>query len=409
MCTRIACPSTEESARVSTPFPRHSGRVRRDLSPNPLTAALAERRAAGAPVLDLTVSNPTHAALPYPEAEIRAALSEGAWMSYDPQPLGARPAREAVAGYYAERGIDVDPGRVVLTASTSEAYSYILKLLTEPGERWLVPRPSYPLFELLAAMESTVVDPYELRHAGEWSVDPGSVEAAIGPGTRALVLVHPNNPTGSFLRTEELAALARTCRRHGLALIGDEVFADYAIDGPAPSLLPGPPDVLGFTLGGLSKALALPQLKLGWMVLGGPDAAVQPALEALELIADTFLSVGSPVQAALPRLFPLRARIQQPILERLRRNRGRLGRALGPGSAGSALPVQGGWSAVVRVPATRSSEEWALALLQDESVLVHPGSFYDFPGEAYLVLSLLTPEPELVEGVTRLAAACARL
>lgn len=391
---------------MSRPSLRVSARVRRDLSPNRLAEALAGLRGAGAPILDLTVSNPTRCGLPYPEAEIRNAFAEGSWMAYEPDPSGRADAREAVAKYYEERGIAADPGRVVLTASTSEAYAYLFKMLTEPGDRVLVPRPSYPLFEFLGELELCELDTYELAYTGEWSVDLGSVEAALRPNTRALVVVHPNNPTGSFLRPAEHAALGALCSAHGLVLIADEVFADYGLGPQAHRLLPGPPEVLSAVLNGLSKILALPQVKLGWMVLDGPEERVGPALAALELIADTYLSVGTPVQAALPRLLALRSRIQQPILERIRTNLATLGSVVPASSPCSALPVGGGWSVVLRVPATRSSEDWALEALCGCGVMAHPGSFYGFGSEAHLVLSLL-PRPEVfAAGAARLVELC---
>jgi hypothetical protein len=395
-------PSTREVR-----MPAFSFRVRRDLSPNALAAVLAQMRCRGRPVLDLTVSNPTKAALPVPEARLRAALAEAPWMLYEPDPRGRPDALRAVAAYYSERGIEVSPASVLLTASTSEAYSYIFKLLTEPGRQVLVPRPSYPLFEFLAAMEGVELRFYDLHYDGEWSVDLGSVEAGLGPEVRAVVVVHPNNPTGSFLRTSELAEIGRLCRERDVALVADEVFVDYAFGGIEPArLFPGPEGVLSFTLNGLSKLLALPQLKLGWMILGGPKELTGPAIEALELIADTYLSVGTPVQAALPGLLALRRELQAPVQARLSVNLEVLRSSLARPSPCSALRVDGGWSAVLRVPATRSSEAWAVDLLRTAGVLVHPGSFFGFRAEAFLVISLLARPAEFAEGLARLLDLC---
>jgi aspartate/methionine/tyrosine aminotransferase len=386
-----------------------SSRIPWTLGTNALTQRIEARRAAGARLLDLTVSNPTDAGLQYPADEIRAALAQEGALHYEPTPQGLAVARAAVAGYYAEAlSTTVTPEQVLLTASTSEAYAYLFKLLADPGDRVLIPHPSYPLFDLLAALESVHLDPYPLRYDGSWSIDLDALARAITPRTRAILLVHPNNPTGSFLSQHELQALRALCRTHDLALVSDEVFADYpfAADPERVPTVAGVDDVLVFALSGLSKVCALPQLKLGWIVTGGPPALRAAAAERLELIADTFLSVGAPVQHAAPTLLALRHGVQQQIRARTQRNRTMALRALAesPEAGCSALHAEGGWYLVLRVPHTQSEEAWVLELLERDDLLVHPGYFFDFGREAFVVLSLLTPEEVFREGITRLLA-----
>jgi alanine-synthesizing transaminase len=379
-----------------------SRRTSWDLTPNRLAALLADQRRAGRELLDLTETNPTRAGFA-PPAGLLDPLAGAAALRYDPQPAGLPTAREAVAADYARRGVGVDPASVVLTASSSEAYALLFKLLADPGDQVLVPRPSYPLFEYLAHLESVEAVPYALSYDGEWHLPAGAVESALTPRARAVVVVSPNNPTGSFLKRDEAAALAELCARRGLALVADEVFADYAFaDDPrrAPSLAADGP-ALAFALGGLSKSCGLPQLKLGWIAASGPPPLRDAALARLEVVADTYLSVGTPVQVAAPVLLGRRAELQAPIAERVRSNLDALRSALG-GSSATVLQTEGGWSAVLQVPATRSEEDWATALLQEDGVIVHPGFFFDFPREAYLVLSLLTPPSAFAEGAWRL-------
>jgi aspartate/methionine/tyrosine aminotransferase len=378
--------------------PRFSGRSAFDLAHNELSAALTRARAAGREVLDLTESNPTRAGLRYEGQAILGALSAPGALVYEPASFGLAPAREAVA-----RHLGVPAGRVVLTASTSEAYAFLFKLLCDPGDEVLVPVPSYPLFEHLARLETVRSVPYRIAYDGAWHVDLDSVRAAVGPRTRAIVLVTPNNPTGSILKRAELAALAEL----GLPIVSDEVFAGYTLDARgeaerASSALEAQ-GALVFALGGLSKLAALPQMKLAWTVVGGPDALAEAALARLEIIADAFLSVGAPVQHALPALLASRAGVTAAIVARTRDNLALLRGAL-PGKATSVLDVEAGWYATLRVPRTRSEEQWALSLLEQDGVYVHPGHFFDFESEAYLVASLLTPQPVFREGVERLVA-----
>jgi alanine-synthesizing transaminase len=377
-----------------------SSRLRWDAATNPLAVLLAEKRRAGAEILDLTISNPTAAEFEYPREEILAALADERALSYQPEPRGLLATREAVAAWYAERGIDAPASRMLLTASTSEAYAFLFKLLCDPGGEVLVPRPSYPLFEFLAALESVAVWQYPLRYDGAWHVDFAALEAAIGQRTRAIVVVNPNNPTGSLLTAEEIETLDTLAAARGLAVISDEVFADYTFAGGHPTLI-GDRHALTFSLNGLSKSAGLPQMKLGWMVASGPDS--EAALDRLEWIADTYLSVAAPVQYAAPHWLRSSGPVRAQILDRTRANLALLEQAFA-GSPFRALPCDGGWTAVIQAPRTKSEEQWVLDLLRDRNVLVQPGFFYDFESETYLVVSLLTPSKSLAEGIGRLAA-----
>jgi len=306
-------------------------------------------------------------------------------------------ARAAVSEYYSGR---VSPDRILLTASTSEAYAFVFKLLADPGDEVLVPRPSYPLFDFLAALEAVRVVQYPLVHHGNWTIDFDALARAITPRTRAIVLVNPNNPTGSFLKKAELAELITLSRDHSLAIISDEVFSDYLLDAD-PLLVRSLTDVTEvptFCLSGLSKVAGLPQLKLGWIVTSGQ------AFERLELIADTYLSVSAPVQWAAPVLLGLRVQLQDQILARVRANRAFLGSQIGQSSPWRLLATEGGWYAILEAPRIHTEEEWALSLLAADGVLVQPGFFFDFEREAFLVISLLTPEEVFREGVRRILA-----
>ena len=379
---------------------RPSSRLPRESAPNALSRAIDELRRSGTAYIDLTESNPTHAGIPYPDDLLRP-LSAPAALRYEPHPLGLAVAREAVAADCARRGARIESEHVVLSASTSEMYAWLFKLLCDAGESVLVPRPSYPLFEHLTRLEGVRAEPYRLEYHGRWEIDLDSVAAAPAD-TRALLLVSPNNPTGSFASAREIDELVRLCRDRQWALIVDEVFADYVLDAEAPVTdVAARADVLTFSMGGASKSLGLPQVKLGWTVVGGPAAERAAALDGLELIADTFLSVGTPVQVAAPALLERGAAVRAAIQSRVRDN---LAAARGIVSAHPAcdlLPVEGGWSAVVRVPATRSEESLALDLLSRERVLVHPGYFFDFEHEAFLVVSLLAPAAGFADGFSR--------
>jgi aspartate/methionine/tyrosine aminotransferase len=372
-----------------------SSRISWSLEPNLLTRQIQKTP----PHFDLTQSNPTDAGIEYPTDRIVEAFADARALHYDPTPLGLLSAREAVSAYY-DGG--VSPERLLLTASTSEAYAYLFKLLCDPGDEVLVPRPSYPLFDILAQLESVRVKHYPMHHHDGWYIDTAALRQAITPRTRAIVFVNPNNPTGSFLKQEEYAELAS----HGLPLIVDEVFSDYAFQ-PDARRVPSTAlrhEALTFTLSGLSKVAGLPQVKLGWMAVSGPPQLADAAFERLEMIADTFLSVGSPVQYAAPALLGMRYDIQRQILARTCRNINFLRQAI-RNTALRVLDVEAGWYATVQVPRIRTEEEWVLYLLEKNGVLVQPGYFYDFESEAYLVLSLLTAPDVFEPGVEALIAA----
>ncbi len=380
--------------------------------PENALAAVARAAAAGGRLLDLTTSNPTMVGLPYPAEALAGALRRAPFAHYEPTPLGLPNARAAVAFDYAQAGIAVNADRIVLTASSSESYGFLFKLCCDPGDAVLVPEPSYPLFEYLARLEGVVPLAYQLAFDGVWHIDFDSLAEALeaarraGQLPRALVVVNPNNPTGSFVKRDELARLTALCQEADLAIISDEVFAPYpsASDPtrvPAvavePSLATAGP---AFSLGGLSKACGLPQLKLGWIVVGGRDAPRSVA--ALELIADTYLSVATPVQAALGELLALGAEVRTAIATRVAQNRTTLAEALPRTSACTLLPAEGGWSAILRLPASQSDEAWATTLVTEDGVLTHPGYFFDLRGGAFLVVSLIPP-PEVFK------TACVRL
>jgi len=368
-----------------------SRRVPPHAEANAVTRALAELRAGRAPIVDLTESNPTRCGIPYP-AGLLESLADPAALEYEPHPFGLPRARAAVAADQQRRRVHVDPDQVFLTASTSEAYAWLFKLLCDPGDGVLVPAPSYPLFEHLTALEGITAHPYSLEYHGGWTIDLASIRHAP-PAVRALLVVSPNNPTGSFVRADELAELSGVCRARGWALIADEVFADYPLETVNPVTdIAARSEVLSFTLGGMSKTVGLPQLKLSWCIAGGPADERASALRALELIADSYLSVGTPVQVAAPQLLRDGAPVRTAIQARLRQNLAALRAATARYPACETLTVEGGWSAVIRVPSTRSEEDLVLDLLRRERVLVHPGYFFDFAREAYVVVSLL-PDP----------------
>jgi aspartate/methionine/tyrosine aminotransferase len=381
-----------------------SERTRFDRRANRLTEALEARRRRGERTIDLTVSNPTRAGILAPHA-VLAPLAGEASRHYEPRPLGHPEAREAIALDYQASGLSVGAERIVLHASTSEAYGFLFKLLCDPGDDVLVPRPGYPLFEFLAGLESVAARSYALSYDGEWHLDLALLAAAIGPRTRAIVVVSPGNPTGAYLKQDEADALGRLCAERGLAVVSDEVFADFPLrpDPRRAASAASDSSALTFALGGLSKSCALPQLKLAWTAVAGPEPLRREALERLELVADTFLPVATPVQAALPSLLARKKDLSAPVRARVEGNLGTLRAAL-RASPATLLEPEGGWSAVLRVPATVSEEERALRLLERSGVLVHPGYFFDFPGEAYLVLSLLPEPSEFGPGLDRLLA-----
>ncbi|MFN0149083.1 MAG: pyridoxal phosphate-dependent aminotransferase [bacterium] len=363
-------------------------------TPNALAARLAEARRAGARLIDLTETNPARTGLAPEYDEIAPALANAELARYEPDPRGGARAREAVARYYAGIGQAVAPERIVLTASTSEAYAHLFRLLADAGDEFLAPAPSYPLFEPLAALEETRLVSYPLRYETRWRIDTDAVGKLVNASTRGIIVVSPNNPTGSMTSEAEASELESIACKHDVPILCDEVFGDFAAEPDESSRRRTFVDVRGalaFVLSGLSKVAGLPQIKLGWIVVAGPEAQAREAVERLEWIADAFLSVGAPAQVALPHLLANRHAFQTRTRERVATNRARLGLALAARADIELLRSDGGWAAVMRVPRTRSEEAWCLELL-DRGVLVHPGHYYDFHDEAYLVVSLL-PEP----------------
>ncbi|MFZ0310669.1 MAG: pyridoxal phosphate-dependent aminotransferase [Candidatus Sulfotelmatobacter sp.] len=380
-----------------------SDRTNWKLTRNRLTEALEEVRSSGARVLDLTISNPTRAGLRYDDHTILNSLASPHAIDYDPQPKGLLSAREAVAAYYqTQHGIrSLDPERVILTTSTSEGYSFVFRLLCNPGDELLVPKPSYPLFEFLADLQDVKLVPYPLIYDHGWQMDFPSLQSAVSERTRGVVVVHPNNPTGSYVHPQEQEALNRFCREHRLAVIADEVFLDYAHDRAPHRSFVANQDVLSLTLSGVSKISALPQMKVAWIATSGPAAEVEAAQARLEVIADTYLSMNAPIQWAVPVLLDQRKSIQRQLLDRVLGNLAELDSQLAAQKSCQRLSVEGGWYAVLRVPVTQTDEELAVNLLRRKSVLAHPGHFYDFPSDGYLVLSLITPGAEFATGVQR--------
>jgi alanine-synthesizing transaminase len=385
----------------------YSRRTAFDLDLNPLTRRIEQLRAQGRDPVDLTESNPTRAGLPYPEHEIVQALGSGEVLRYRPVPFGLAEARGAVCEYYGERGVAVEPDEIILTASTSEAYTHLFKLLADPGDTVLVPSPTYPLFQYLAHLESLRAIPFPFHYLDRWTCDLDELnDLSRRHKPKAILLVHPNNPTGSVVRFDEWRAIARAAEEAGAAVICDEVFVDYPlVDEPLfdPARWTNP-SVPIFLLNGLSKTLLLPQFKLSWIVARGPIERLREARSRLEMICDLYLSVNGPVQSTLRRLLPMRRSLQEPVRLRLRSNLDRL-RLLATRSTVRVLEVEGGWYAVLRLPAVRGDEEWALFLLDEAGVLVHPGHLFDFARPGHLVISLLTRGERFEAGVRRLIEA----
>jgi alanine-synthesizing transaminase len=373
-----------------------------NLETNRLSAALAAHRAAGKPLIDLTASNPTECGFQYDEEAILGALRNPAAMKYEPNPRGLAVARSAVVGYYAERGAAVSIDDVFLTTSTSEAYSYVFRTLCDPDDEVLIPEPSYPLFEFLADIQDVRLVRYPLVYDHGWQIDFHSLEQAITTRTRGVIVVHPNNPTGHFLKTGEMRKLNEICSARELAIIADEVFLDFALAGERHATFAANSGALTFTMSGLSKICGLPQLKAAWLVVSGPQPFRQQALERIEVIADTYLSISTPIQWAMPTLLGQRAAFQKQLLARANRNLAELDRQLAKHRACSRLSVEGGWNAVIRVPATRTDEELAIQMLLAKGVYVHPGHFYDFPREGFAVVSLISPENDFTKGIGEL-------
>ena len=373
-----------------------------NLSPNRLTEALEAHRIAGRAIFDLTVSNPTECGFIYDTRAILAAISQPMALQYKPVPMGLYSAREAVASYYSLRGRTVTLEDILLTTGTSEAYAFALRLLCDTEDDVLVPAPSYPLLEVLADLQDVRLVRYPLLYDHGWVIDFHALKQAVTPQTRAVILVHPNNPTGHFCSPQQARNLNEFCAAHRLALIVDEVFFDFSFGKDRPASFAGNSDVLTFTLSGLSKICGLPQMKMAWMVVSGPEQQKREALARLEVIADAYLSMNTPTQLAAMMLLNTRHGFQRQLLERVKTNRTELDRQLSRYKMCSRLKSEGGWNAVLRVPASESDEELAVRLLAENRVYVHPGHFYDFPGNGHLVLSLITPPEMFAKGLASL-------
>jgi aspartate/methionine/tyrosine aminotransferase len=386
-------------------MPSFSSRLPDRFEPNELARLLAEKRAAGASILDLTESNPTRVGLATPPPDDWTGLLRGAMARYEPEPLGSWKTREAISAYYAERELAVPAEHIALTASTSEAYAHLFRIFAEPGEAFLIPEPSYPLFAPLAALEGVLLVPYPLHYKKDrWRVDLAALDHAIGDETRGVIVVHPNNPTGSQLSHTEAHGIEALCAARDLVIISDEVFGDFLFDieDRHDSLVTNQ-SALTFVLAGLSKTCGVPQAKLAWMAMAGPEAAIHDALPRLEWVGDSFLSVSSAIQEAAPALLENRSAFQEAVRERIEDNLAKLDSLVSKHPEIDRLAFDGGWSVVLRVSDERSEEVWVRELLEQD-VLLHPGHFYDFAEEAYLILSLL-PDPDIfATGVERLCA-----
>lgn len=391
-----------------------------NLTPNRLSEALAEHLAAGKRLYDLSASNPTEGGFEYDSESVLQALGNETALTYVPDPKGLQRARQAVAEYYAGRGDEVSVEDIILTTSTSEAYSFVFRTLCNPGDELLVPAPSYPLFGFLADIHDIRLVKYPLLYDYGWQIDFPALEQAITPRTRGAIVVNPNNPTGHFVKPEDLATLNEICSARDMALVADEVFLDFAYGdantrrevvknsrprgaaGRKPGSLAVNAGALTFTMSGLSKIAGLPQMKAAWLVASGPEELKTKALERLEVIADTYLSMNAPVQLALPELLQQRHGFQKQVTARVRRNVAELDRQLSQKKSCSRLEIEGGWYAVLRVPATRSDDDLAVELLTSKGIYVHPGHFYDFSTDGYLIVSLIMQEREFSEGIRRL-------
>jgi len=373
-----------------------------NLAGNRLSAALARHRAGGKRLYDLTASNPTECGFAYDSEAILAALQNPAALKYEPNPKGLESARRAVAKYYSARGAPIPVENIILTTSTSEAYSFVFRLLCNPGDELLIPTPSYPLFSFLAEILDVKLVRYTLVYDHGWQIDLHGLQNTVTSRTRGVIVVNPNNPTGHFVKAREVQALNELCAGRSLAIIADEVFLDFSLREEKPLSFAGNGEALTFTMSGLSKIAGLPQMKMAWLIAGGPATLKRQAVEKLEIIADTFLSPNAPVQLATSTFLEQRSGFREQLLARVRQNLEELDRQLAAQKNCSRLEVEGGWYAVLRVPATQSDEELAVALLEANDVYVHPGHFFDFATDGYLVLSLIATEDDFAEGVRRI-------
>ncbi|HZE79447.1 MAG TPA: pyridoxal phosphate-dependent aminotransferase [Candidatus Polarisedimenticolia bacterium] len=381
-----------------------ASRTNWNLKTNRLAQALERHKSSGRRLLDLSASNPTECGFTYDTPAIMRALCSPASLQYHPDPKGLKSARQAVSDYYAEHGERVAIDDLLLTASTSEAYSFIFRLLCNPGDELLIPTPGYPLFDFLADANDVKLIRYPLFYDHGWHIDMHALEQAITPQTRGVIVVHPNNPTGHFTRPEETAQLNQICSARQMAIIADEVFLDFSLGATQKSFVANA-GALTFTMSGISKISGLPQMKFAWLAVSGPEDIKREALARLEMIADTYLSLNAPIQLAAPVLLRQRVPFQQQLTDRVRRNLAELDSQLAGNQHVSRLAVEGGWYAVLRIPSTRTDEDLAIELLDKHDVYLHPGHFYDFPSDGYLVVSLITPEQDFSEGSRQILSA----
>jgi alanine-synthesizing transaminase len=381
-----------------------SDRTGWNLERNKLSEALAKRRLSGLPLIDLMQSNPTQCGFHFDSQQILAALNNSASLQYDPDPQGLPQARQAVAAYYRSRNCQVSIDGIFLTTSTSEAYSFLFRMLCNPGDELLIAQPGYPLFSFLAAIQDVSLVRYPLVYDYGWQIDFHSLQQAITPRTRGIIVVHPNNPTGHFCKPGGIERLNQICRERHIAIVSDEVFLDFSLAPDAPPTFAANNEVLTFTMSGLSKISGLPQMKVAWLTVAGPDALKQPAIARLEMIADTYLSMNAPIQLALPVLLEQRHLFRQQWLTRVQNNLAHLDKLLASQKLCMRLKMEGGWYAVIKAPSTTGDDELAFDLLTTRGVYVHPGHFYDFPSDGYWVVSLITPEQEFASGIDALLA-----
>jgi alanine-synthesizing transaminase len=378
-----------------------ASRTNWNLKPNRLAEALERHKSSGRRLLDLSASNPTDCGFKYDAPAIMRSLCAPASLQYHPDPKGLKSARQAVSAYYAEQGEAVAVDDLILTASTSEAYSFVFRLLCNPGDELLIPTPGYPLFDFLADVNDVRLVRYPLFYDHGWHIDMHALKQAITPSTQGIIIVHPNNPTGHFAKPEEIAQLNQICSANKMAIVADEVFLDFSL-GSAQKSFAANTGALTFTMSGISKISGLPQMKFAWLAVSGPEDIKREALARLEMITDTYLSLNAPIQLAAPVLLQQRKQFQEQLMSRVRANLAELDAQLAGTRQISRLLVEGGWYAVLRIPATRTDEELALELLEKLDVYLHPGHYYDFPGDGYLVVSLITPEQDFHEGMRRI-------
>jgi len=384
----------------SLPFSR---RTDWPLSSNQFSIDLEDLRNSDTLILDLTESNPTNCGFSYLENGIIKSLAEAVNLCYTPTPRGNLCAREAICDYYREKGLKVDPQQIFLTSSTSEAYTYLFRLLVDPGEQVLFPCPSYPLFSFLGDLNDVRIDTYTLAYEKKWNINLNSMRRALCDDAKAIVLVNPNNPTGSYIRHRELEAINVLCCKQNISLICDEVFADFIFDQTDDYVsLVGNDQVLTFVLGGISKTLGLPQMKLSWIVINGPQNLVHVSTERLEVIADTYLSVNTPTQNALPQWLDNRKTIQTEITNRIKNNLSFLKKRIAGTNGCEVLVADGGWYAIVKIPDTYNEEQWVLTFLNEDHVAVHPGYFFDFPSGTFIIVSLLPMMDTFEDGIKRI-------